>query len=193
MIPRYPPFNTRYGNLQVLDADGHGHEVNALRMLVVWRTIDGQAWTPSYFSLPLESEGRGVQQYGIDGSGGEPFENGALLLAFVQIYNATEQRTHLEIRSSRDGWQWSRPGGDSLGANVWLAPGDYGQWNGGIAAGARIGTALCGTARCAAACLLGACTRTSHHDGAAHRYDLLAGMSSVAHWTPYTWNTSVRP
>jgi hypothetical protein len=191
MIPRYPPFNTVYGNAQVLDAEGHGHEVNALRILVVWRTTNGQTWMPSYFSLPQESEGKGAQQYGIDGGGADAFENGRLLLSFVEIYNATEQRTHLEIRSSRDGRRWTRPGGDGFGANVWLVLGQYGQWDGGIASGARISTALCGTVRCAAACLTGACARTT--DGAAYRYDLLAGVSSVAHWTPFEWNASVRP
>jgi hypothetical protein len=198
MIPRYPPYNTPYGNAQVLDMAGHGHLVNALRILVIWRTTDGQLWTPSYFDLPLESEGSGAQQYGIDGSGATAFENGRLQLAFVEIYNATEQRTHLELRSSRDGQRWARPGGDALGANVWLAPGAYSSWAGGIASGARISTALCGTVRCAAACLPaahGSCQEqpAAAHGGATFRYDLLAGVSSVAHWTPYAWNQTVRP
>ncbi|MDR1789904.1 MAG: hypothetical protein LBR12_06165 [Opitutaceae bacterium] len=112
-VPRHAPFRVHYDNLF------------SARIQVTWSSDDGIHWTPAAFAPPGPGDSPFLQHYDMRVW---REENGALEMAYLQIYDARLQQISTELVCSRDGVLWRRvdPG------NPFLKNGAPGEWNFGF-------------------------------------------------------------
>jgi len=115
VIPRHDPFRVHYDNIA------------GSRILVVWTTSDGIAWTPTCFCAPEDGDPEALQFYGATGF---PAERGQLRLAYLWVYDAVRQQIGLELAWSRNHLLWERFHGQPRLVDF----GTLGSWCFGMAA-----------------------------------------------------------
>lgn len=113
VIPRHPPFRVPYDNIM------------GSRILVVWSTSDGRSWTPTYLTVPTDTDPIGLQSYGAYGFWAE---GQRLRMAYHSVYDQARQQVAQGMLCSRDGVSWTRLGGGER----FVPNGPLGSWNFGL-------------------------------------------------------------